>query len=108
MEVLAASALFPVLATIVWLSSFMRGTATSARSRHRVTVMLVTYGIVLIPAVLIFISAGLEFRFVTWGGPDNFWIAAAIISAMLAIAIGTILALGDVILLKVTSSKIHP
>ena len=70
--------------------------------------MLVTYGIVLIPAVLIFVFAGLEFGFVTWGGSDNFWIAAAMISAVLAIAIGTILALGDVILLKLVSSKIHP
>ncbi len=105
MELLAASALMPLIATLAWISNLLRGSTVSARARHQITVLVVTYGITLIPAVVIFVFAGLEVGFVTWGGPDNFWITAGIISSILALVIGAALALADVVLLKFPLSK---
>ena len=108
MELVFASALVSVAAVLAWLGGLLRGRSSTAEFRYKVTMLLLAYGIASIPAVLVYLFLGLEYGFVTWGGPDNVWLAIAIVSAVLAIATSAILGLANLLLLRLPSSNFHP
>ena len=108
MELVLASAIVSMAAILAWLGGLMRGRSSTAEFRYKVTMLLLAYGIASIPVVLAYLFLGLEYGFVTWGGPDNLWIAIAIVSAVLAIATSAILGLANVILLRLPTTNFHP
>ena len=107
MELVFASAIVSVAAILAWLGGLLRGRPSTAEFRYKVAVLLLAYGIVSIPVVLVYLFLGLEYGFATWGGPDNLWIAIAMVSAVLAIATSAILGLANVILLRIPTSNFH-
>jgi hypothetical protein len=98
MELVAASSIVSIIAVTVWLIQAPRKTPQAARIRYRVTRALLVYGVASIPLIVVYLFVGLELGVVTWGGPDNFWLVAAMFSSVLAISTSAILGTANLVL----------
>ena len=100
MNFLLVSAIIPAVALLAWLFGLIRSPSGSAKFRHALAVSLIVYGIASVPIVFAAIFLGLEVGFVTWGGPDNFWIATFILSGLLSIAASAVMAVANIVALR--------
>ena len=105
MDLLLTSAAIPGTALLAWIYTLLRKPSGSAKLRYVLSVGLIAYGIAAVVITGITIFVGLETGFITWGGPDNFWIAAVILSALFSIGVSGVMAVANIAVLRFTRSE---
>ena len=104
LHLLLTSAVIPGVTLLAWVYLLLRKPSASARIRYLLSFGLIAFGISAVIIAVIIVFVGLEIGFITWGGPDSFWIAALILTGLLSIAASALMAGVNIAVLRFTPS----